>query len=139
MSGTTRGKRPANSLHRGRLLRVLILIDKQRQGGQLPKVAELLVEGALADKGYIDITPLISALIYMAYDSPITLILLGATFGAFMLPVQAFVTLHMQRTRMDPRVRPRRWVTASVWVVFGVMAALCGFYLYHRILPALLG
>ena len=90
-------------------------------------------------KGYIIAMPLISALIYSMYESPITLILFGATFGAFMLPVQAFVTLHMQRKGMDPRVRPRSWVTACIWVVFGVMAALCGFYLYHRILPALLG
>ena len=90
-------------------------------------------------KGYIIVMPLISALIYSAYSSPITLVLFGATFGAFMLPVQAFVTLYMQRKRMDPRVRPKSSITACIWIVFGVMAALCAFYVYHRILPTLLG
>lgn len=88
--------------------------------------------------GYIVVMPLVSALIYFTYQSPIVLVLFGATFGAFMLPVQAFVTLYMQRTRMDPRVRPKSWVAWCLGLVLTVMILLCGFYIHQRILPALL-
>ena len=88
-------------------------------------------------KGYIIAMPLVSATIYFAWQSPITLVLFGATFGAFMLPVQAFVTLYMQRKRLDPRVRPKGWVTWCMVGVFAVMILLCVAYLYLRVLPAL--
>ena len=87
--------------------------------------------------GYIVVMPLISALIYFSYQSPVTLVLFGATFGAFMLPVQAFVTLYMQRKRMDPRVRPKNWITWCMGIVLTVMILLCAFYIHQRILPAL--
>ena len=86
-------------------------------------------------RGYIIALPIISALIYLYFESPIYLIVFGATFGAFMLPVQAFATLHMQRKRMDPRVRPAKWTTVCLWVVFAAMAALCAAYLWFRVLP----
>lgn len=86
-------------------------------------------------RGYIIAMPVVSALIYMVFESPIYLIIFGATFGAFMLPVQAYATIHLQRKRMDARVRPARWVTASMGVVFALMAALCAAYLWLRVLP----
>ena len=88
-------------------------------------------------RGYIIAMPLVSATIYFAWQSPIALVLFGATFGAFMLPVQAFVTLYMQRKRMDPRVRPANWVSWCMVGVFAAMVLLCAAYLYLRILPAL--
>ncbi len=88
-------------------------------------------------KGYIVAMPLVSALVYSLYESPVTLVLFGATFGAFMLPVQAFATLTMQRRHMDPRVRPRQWVTWCMTGVFLAMTGLCALYLYLRILPEL--
>ncbi len=83
--------------------------------------------------GYIIVMPMVSALIYFSYQAPIPLVIFGATFGAFMLPVQAFVTLYMQRTRMDPRVRPRMWVTWCIGATFAVMAVLCASYIYVRL------
>ena len=80
--------------------------------------------------GYIIAMPLISSAIYFSYQSPIPLVIFGATFGAFMLPVQALTTLYMQRKRMDPRVLPKEWVR---WCMFGVllaMAVLCVLYVY---------
>ena len=86
-------------------------------------------------RGYVIALPVISALIYMAFEAPIYLIIFGATFGAFMLPVQAFATIHLQRKRMDPRVRPAPWATVCLCVVFAAMAALCAAYLWLRVLP----
>ena len=88
-------------------------------------------------RGYIIAMPLVSALIYMFLERPIYMIIFGTTFGAFMLPVQAFATIHLQCKRMDARVRPAPWATACLWVVFAAMAALCVAYLVLRVLPLL--
>ncbi len=86
-------------------------------------------------RGYIVVMPVVSALIYTYFESPIYLVIFGATFGAFMLPVQAFATLYMQRKRMDPRVRPKPLTTWCLGGVLLAMAALCVAYLWFRILP----
>ena len=84
--------------------------------------------------GYILAMPLISASIYFFVQAPIPLVIFGATFGAFMLPVQAFVTLYMQRKRMDARIRPKTWVTWCMGATFAVMAMLCALYVYFGVL-----
>ncbi len=83
--------------------------------------------------GYIIAIPIVNSLIYFSYQSPIVLIAFGATFGAFMLPMQAFVTIYMQRKRMDERVRPKDWVMFAMLGVFMVMAVLCALYIYFRV------
>lgn len=75
-------------------------------------------------RGYIIAMPIISALIYVSYQQPIALIIFGATFGAFMLPVQSFLTLYLHTRHLDERVRPRRWVTGCVTAIFLVQASL---------------
>lgn len=80
--------------------------------------------------GYVIVMPMVSASIYFGVQAPIPLVIFGATFGAFMLPVQAFVTLYMQRTRMDPRVRPRMWVSWCIGATFAAMSVLCAWYIY---------
>ena len=88
-------------------------------------------------RGYIIAMPVVSALIYSYYESPIYMIIFGATFGAFMLPVQAYAALRMQRKHMDPRVRPGRWLRAALLLVFLAMAGLCVAYLWLSVLPRL--
>ena len=78
-------------------------------------------------RGYIVAMPVISMLIYVFYQEPITLVIFGATFGAFMLPVQSFMTLYLQAKQMDQRIRPRVWVTACIFVIFFVQAILSAF------------
>lgn len=78
-------------------------------------------------RGYIVAMPVISMLIYVLYQEPITLVIFGATFGAFMLPVQSFMTLYLQAKQMDQRIRPRVWVTACIFVIFFVQAILSAF------------
>ncbi|MXY55485.1 MAG: hypothetical protein F4Y41_03670 [Gammaproteobacteria bacterium] len=81
-------------------------------------------------RGYIIGMPILSLLLYMSIERPIAMVIVGATFGAFMLPIQAVVTLYMQRKRMDPRVRPKNWVSWCIVGVFLAMATLCAFYIY---------
>ena len=85
-------------------------------------------------RGYIIAMPIISAVIYVLYQEPITLVIFGATFGAFMLPVQSFMTLYLQAKRMDQRIRPRLWVTVCVFLIFFVQAILSAFIINNILL-----
>jgi Mn2+/Fe2+ NRAMP family transporter len=74
--------------------------------------------------GYIVAMPVISTIIYFFYQQPIALIIFGASFSAFMLPVQSYLTLYLHRRRMDLRIRPKSWVTWIVGVIFVVQSVL---------------
>lgn len=75
-------------------------------------------------RGYIVAMPIISTLIYVSFQEPIALVIFGATFGAFMLPVQTYLTLFLQSRRMDRRIRPRPWITWLVVIIFLIQAGL---------------
>lgn len=78
-------------------------------------------------RGYIIGMPILATLIYLSFQQPIALVIFGATFGAFMLPVQTFLTLYLQARRMDPRVRPARWIKWAIVAIFSVQASLSVF------------
>ena len=77
--------------------------------------------------GYVVAMPILSSGIYLSFQQPIALIVIGASYGAFMLPLQSYLTLYLQARRLDPRVRPKRWVTWAVGAIFVVQALLSAF------------
>ena len=74
--------------------------------------------------GYVIAMPIISTLVYVSYQQPIALVIFGASFSAFMLPIQSFLTLYLHRRHLDTRVRPRPWVTWMIALIFLVQTAL---------------
>ena len=74
--------------------------------------------------GYVIAMPIISTLVYVSYQQPVTLVIVGASFSAFMLPIQSFLTLYLHRCHLDTRVRPRPWVTWIIALIFLVQTAL---------------
>ena len=82
-------------------------------------------------RGYIVAMPIVSTLIYLSYQEPIALVIFGATFGAFMLPVQSFMTIYVQRHRMDQRVIPKPLTRAAIVVVFAIQAILSAFIIVN--------
>lgn len=77
-------------------------------------------------RGYSALVPLIAFGFYLWLQNPVTLVSIGAAAGALLLPVQTAVVLWLQRTRMDPRVRPRPWVTAVLMTILGIQLGLAG-------------
>ena len=62
--------------------------------------------------------PILGFLLYLFFQSPVALVTVAATVGALMLPVQSGVTLWLQRTHMDSRVRPGAVASITLWCVF---------------------
>ena len=50
--------------------------------------------------------------------------MIGGLTSAIFLPIQCGATLWLQRTKMDPRIRPRRLTHIGLWVVFAFEAAM---------------
>ena len=71
--------------------------------------------------GYVIAMPTISTLIYMSYQRPIALIIVAASIGVFMLPIQSFLTLYLH---LDVRVRPRQWIIWTVGLIFVIQCGL---------------
>jgi hypothetical protein len=75
-------------------------------------------------RGYMMVVPMLGFLLYLFFQSPVALITVAATVGAVMLPVQSGVTLWLQRTHMDPRVRPGAVASITLWCVFFFQCAM---------------
>jgi hypothetical protein len=75
-------------------------------------------------RGYLVCLPLAAFGIYYFVTDFVILIMVGGLTSAIFLPIQAGATLWLQRTRMDPRIRPRRLTYVGLWVVFAFEAAM---------------
>ncbi len=75
-------------------------------------------------RGYLVCLPLIAFGIDYFFEDFVFLIMVGGLTSALFLPIQCGATLWLQRTRMDPRIRPRRITHVALWVVFVFEAAM---------------
>lgn len=85
-------------------------------------------------RGYSAMIPLIAFGFYLWFQNPVTLVSIGAAAGALLLPVQTAVVLWLQRRRMDPRVRPRPYVTAVLIGIFAIQLGLAYLVLRYVVL-----
>ncbi len=69
-------------------------------------------------RGYCITMPVVSFIIYLAIKDPVRLVTIGAFTLALLLPIQSGAVLWFQKNRMDPRIRPGRWIRLGVWGIF---------------------
>lgn len=69
-------------------------------------------------RGYALVIPIFAFLLYLTVQNPVLLVTIGAMTLALMLPVQSGAVLWFQARRMDPRIRPGRFIRAAVWAIF---------------------
>ena len=99
-------------------------------------VPDYLVELRLLDRhtirrrkwtaGYVLLLPVVGFVLYMTFQSPVLLVMIGAITAALLLPIQSGATLWLQRRHMDPRVAPSRPVRLALWAVFLFQALMAG-------------
>jgi manganese transport protein len=66
---------------------------------------------------------LLCALVYLAWSQPVTLVLIGATGQALMLPFLGIAAVRFNR-QLEPRLRGPAWETAGLWLSAAAMVAL---------------
>ena len=72
------------------------------------------------------------ALVYLVWSQPVTLVLIGATGQALMLPFLGIAAVRFSR-QLDPRLRGPAWERAGLWLSAAAMAVL-GAYQFWDVL-----
>lgn len=75
---------------------------------------------------------LMCAVVYLAWSQPVTLVLIGATGQALMLPFLGIAAVRFSR-QLDPRLRGPAWERAALWTSAAAMVAL-GAYQFWDVL-----
>ena len=69
-------------------------------------------------RGYAVVIPIFAFVLYLTVQNPVLLVTIGAMTLALMLPIQSGAVLWFQARRMDPRIRPGRFIRLAVWAIF---------------------
>ena len=85
--------------------------------------------------GYVIIIPLLALALYMFYERPIALIMIGAFFAAITLPIQSGATLYLQSKHMDQRIRPRPLTRFALWLTFIFQLLMAAFVIWVTFWP----
>lgn len=81
--------------------------------------------------------PLFSLAIYLALREPLTLVAIGGTAQAMMLPLIAGATLYLRYRDVDPRVAPSRLSDTMTWIAFVAISVVAAYSLKVLIIGAL--
>ncbi len=84
-------------------------------------------------RGYCAFIPILSFVIYLTVQDPRLLVTIGALTLAMLLPIQSGATLWFQKNRMDPRIRPGRWIRLAIWAIFLFELAMVWFVVRYAI------
>ncbi len=82
-------------------------------------------------RGYCATIPVVSFVIYLSIQNPRLLVTIGALTLAMLLPIQSGAVLWFQKNRMDPRIRPGRWIRAAIWGIFLVELVMTWFVIRY--------
>ncbi|MSV27904.1 MAG: divalent metal cation transporter [Bryobacterales bacterium] len=70
----------------------------------------------------------IPAALYLAVQSPVTMVRIGGTAQALMLPVIAVGVLFLRYRKLPPEVVPSRWVTVGLWTASVLTISMMLYY-----------
>ena len=85
-------------------------------------------------RGYAVVILILAFLLYLTGQNPVLLVTIGALTLALMLPIQSGAVLWLQARRMDPRIRPGRFVRGAVWAIFLFELGMSGLVVRYVVL-----
>ncbi len=87
-------------------------------------------------KRFVWMLILIPFALYMFFESPVKMVIWGATAQSALLPVTAFGAVYLRHKRLPHEVRPAAWVTIALWVGTLAIAGFMGTSLYYLLVGA---
>ena len=69
-------------------------------------------------RGYVVVMPIIGFFLYLGFQNPVTLVIVGAITAAVFAPIQSGATLWLQKNHMDQRILPGVAARSLLWAVF---------------------
>lgn len=91
---------------------------------------------AWAVKFCVVLLPAVSVVLYMIWEKPVTLVLIGAVSQGLMLPFLAGAALYFRHRRIDPDLRPGALWTLCLWIAALSMIGIGAFQVVQEILRA---
>lgn len=89
-----------------------------------------------AVKFCVVLLPALSLLLYLIWEKPVTLVLVGAVSQGIMLPFLAGAALYFRHRRIDSELRPGLFWTVCLWVAALAMASIGLYQAVQEILKA---
>ena len=77
---------------------------------------------------FVCLLPGIGALLFIVFQSPVTMVKVGGVAQALMLPVIAVATLYLRYRRLPRAVIPRKWITVALWIACTITICLMVYY-----------
>jgi len=85
-------------------------------------------------RGYAVVVPILAFTFYFTFQNPVLLVTIGSMTLVMLLPVQSGAVLWLQSHRMDPRVRPSRFVRSAIWGIFLFELVMAGLVIWFVVL-----
>ena len=85
-------------------------------------------------RGYAVVIPIAAFVFYLTFQNPVLLVTIGSMTLVLLLPVQSGAVLWFQSHRMDPRIRPGRFVRAAIWLIFLFELVMAGLVIWFVVL-----
>jgi len=82
---------------------------------------------------YCVVIPLFGFVVYLTFQNPRLLVTISSLVIGMLLPIQSGAVLWFRR-RLDPRIRPGRWIQAAVWMIFLIELVMAGLVIWFVVL-----
>ncbi len=70
----------------------------------------------------------LGAILFLVFESPVTMVKIGGVAQALMLPVISIAALYLRYKRLPKQVIPQRWITVGLWIA--AVTTICLMFYY---------
>jgi len=88
---------------------------------------------------YVTIVPVFAFLVYLRFERPVFLVIIGGLAAAIMMPVQSGGTLWLQANNMDQRIQPGKFAKTCLRFIFAFQLAMAGLVIWFIVIKPQLG
>jgi Mn2+/Fe2+ NRAMP family transporter len=81
-------------------------------------------------RGFTVMLTVVPVLFFLAFESPVKMVVAGGIVQSVMLPVVGFGALYLHHGRLPRELRPGPMVTVGLWLATLIMAAVTGYSLF---------
>jgi len=77
---------------------------------------------------FVCLLPGLGALLFIIFQSPVTMVKVGGVSQAMLLPILAVAALYMRYRRLPREIFPKKWITSILWIACAMTISLMAYY-----------
>jgi manganese transport protein len=83
--------------------------------------------------GFICFLTIVPVILFLSFESPVKMVVVGGLAQAMMLPVLGVGALYLRHRRLPQELAPSRWVTVMLWLTTFIIFCLIGYYVAQNV------